>query len=186
MPDFDASPERLTSTSAGIVSRRAADSLASEWQSSQSSFTVLALRLCRWPMKCQRNASPWRACLASRSWARFSPTTSMPASARPPSSSTSTYFVAATIVTCCPPSSAWIRSRFERMFSADNAENALDSTWLSGSPVREEELRVAGGADVEAVDARDSGRAQRALGSAPQVEIAPAQDAKAEPPPERL
>ena len=32
-------------------------------------------------MKCQRNVSPCAACLASRSCARFSPTTSMPASA---------------------------------------------------------------------------------------------------------
>ena len=57
-PDFVGSPERLTSTSAGIVSLRAADSEASEWQSSQSSLTSGALRLCRWPMKCQRKASP--------------------------------------------------------------------------------------------------------------------------------
>ena len=57
-PDFEASPERFTSTSAGIVSFLAADSEASEWHSSQSSLTSGALRLCRWPMKCQRKASP--------------------------------------------------------------------------------------------------------------------------------
>jgi hypothetical protein len=58
MPDFDSSPERLISISAGIARRLAADSDASEWQSSQIALTVLALRLCRWPMKCQRKASP--------------------------------------------------------------------------------------------------------------------------------
>ena len=104
IPDFDSSPERLTSTSAGIVSFFAADSLESEWQSSQSSFTTAALRLCRWPMKCHRKASPWRACLAARSCARFSPTTSIPASASAPRSSGSTYLVAATIVTSGPSS----------------------------------------------------------------------------------
>jgi hypothetical protein len=66
MPDFDFSPDRLTSTSAGIVSRFAEDSLASEWHSSQRLLTVFALRLWRWPMKCQRNASPWRAYFAQR------------------------------------------------------------------------------------------------------------------------
>ena len=60
---------------------------------------------------------------------------------------------AATIVTS-GPSSERMRSRFERTVSADNAENALDSTGLSGPSVREEEVGVAGGAEVEAVDAR--------------------------------
>src|SRR5581483_6940331 len=32
-------------------------------------------------MKCQRNAPAWRSCFARRSWSRFSPTTSTPASA---------------------------------------------------------------------------------------------------------
>ena len=26
-------------------------------------FTTFALRLCRWPMKCQRNTSPWSGVL---------------------------------------------------------------------------------------------------------------------------
>ena len=51
-------------------------------------------------MKCQRNASPYSACLRSRSCARFSPTTSTPASASIAISSTETYFVATTTVTC--------------------------------------------------------------------------------------
>ena len=42
-PDFDASPERLTSSSAGTVSRRAADSESSEWTSSQMPFTTFDL-----------------------------------------------------------------------------------------------------------------------------------------------
>ena len=58
IPDFELSPDRLTSTSAGTESRRAADSESSEWQSSQIPFTAFALRLWRWPMKCQRKASP--------------------------------------------------------------------------------------------------------------------------------
>ena len=41
-----------------MVSFAAADSEASEWQSSQIALTVFAFRLWRWPMKCQRNASP--------------------------------------------------------------------------------------------------------------------------------
>ena len=49
---------QMTSTSAGVSSRFAADSDESEWTSSQIRLTVFALRLCRWPMKCQRNVSP--------------------------------------------------------------------------------------------------------------------------------
>ena len=60
-------------------------------------------------MKCQRNASPYAACLAARSWARFSPTTSTPASARIAMSCSATYFVAATIVTAGPSSSRTVR-----------------------------------------------------------------------------
>ena len=56
-------------------------------------------------MKCQRKASPYAACFASRSWARFSPIVSMPASASVARSSTETYFVAATTVTLGPTSS---------------------------------------------------------------------------------
>ena len=57
-PDFDASPERFTSSSAGTVSLRAADSESSEWTSSQIGLTTFTLFDWRWPMKCQRNASP--------------------------------------------------------------------------------------------------------------------------------
>ena len=64
--------------------------------------------------------------------------------------------------------------------SADKPENALDATWLSCPSLREEEVRVAGGAEVEAVDARDAGRPQRALGGAPEVELPVADEAEAE------
>ena len=104
-PAFVGSPERLTSTSTGIVRRRAADSESSEWTSSQIPFTSPALFDWRWPMKCQRNALPYSACLAARSWARFSPTTSIPASASTAISSRATYLVAATMVTAGPSSS---------------------------------------------------------------------------------
>ncbi len=92
-----------------MVRRPAAEMLESEWQSSQSSDTSRAFRDWRWPMKCQRKLSPWSACLAARSWRRFSPTTSTPASASTPRSSALTYFVAATTVTP-GPTSARIRS----------------------------------------------------------------------------
>jgi hypothetical protein len=58
MPDFVASSARFTSSNAGIVSRSAAESDASEWTSSQMPFTTFTLFDCKWPMKCHRNASP--------------------------------------------------------------------------------------------------------------------------------
>src|SRR6187431_794739 len=136
-------------------------------------------------MKCQRKASPYAACLRSRSWARFSPTTSTPAAARRPMSSSATYFVAATIVTA-GPTSARIRSRFARTASGDTGDHSLDTPWLPGPAVREEALGVAERADVGAEHVVDPGRIQRALGSAPEVERAAADDVGPERRCERL
>src|SRR5215204_3610151 len=186
IPDLDASPARLISTSAGMARRRAADSLDSEWTSSQVSFTVFAFRLCRWPMKCQRNASPYRSCFAARSWARFSPTTWIPASARTAMSSGETYFVAATMVTSGPVS-ARMRSYRSRTSSASNkAEDAVGSARPARAPLREEEVRVAERAQVEPVDALAPGGTERALGGAPQVQLALVHQARAEAGLERL
>src|SRR3954471_2781661 len=178
-PDFDSSPERLTSTSAGISSRLAADSLERQSPSSQSRLPRFALRLCRWPMKCQRNASPWAACFASRSWARFSPTISIPASARAPSSSTETYFVAATIVTESPTSSR-IRSYRERISSGEVGKDSLDASRLGVAAMREEELGVARRAEVEALNLVDAGLPQGALCRLRQVEVPSVHDPGAE------
>ena len=95
-PDFDGSPERFTSISAGTVSRCAADTEASECTSSQIPLTTLALFALEVPDEVPPKRVAVTACLRSRSWARFSPTTSTPASARTPMSSSATYFVAAT------------------------------------------------------------------------------------------
>jgi len=107
-------------------SLRAADSESSEWQSSQSALTTGAFRLWRWPMKCHRNCGPYRSCLAWRSCARFSPTTSTPASASRPSSSTATYFVATTTVTSGPTSSL-MRAYRSRSSSIDVGNDSLAS-----------------------------------------------------------
>ena len=55
----------------------------------------MTLRLWSWPMKCQRNAPGYAVAFASRSWARFSPTSVIPASASVPISSSGTYLTAA-------------------------------------------------------------------------------------------
>ena len=65
-PPFDPSPARFTWTRAGISSRRAAESVSREWTSSQIRFTTFTLLDCRRPMKCQRKASPYSACFASK------------------------------------------------------------------------------------------------------------------------
>ena len=63
-PDFVASPERLTSTSAGTVEpargRLGVERVA---RARRCALTTFALFDWRWPMKCQRNASPYSACL---------------------------------------------------------------------------------------------------------------------------
>ena len=123
-------------------------------------------------MKCQRNASPYSACFASRSCARFSPTTSTPAS-------TSTAMSATRDV---------LRRRDDRHVRPDLRLDPLERARGSRqatqpitpctpraravAPVREEELRVAARAEVEPLDLRDAGRAERALGRRPEVEHA--------------
>src|SRR5580765_2171862 len=138
-------------------------------------FTTFALRLCRWPMKCQRNRSPWAACLASRSCARFSPTTSIPASARVAMSSTETYFVAATIVTSGPTSSRTRASR-AAICSADEAKDALGAARPAGAAFAEEEVCPAARAEVESIDGARSRVEGGPLGCGPQVELAAGDD----------
>src|SRR5436853_6952337 len=130
-------------------------------------------------MKCQRKASPYRVYLASRSCARFSPTTATPASASAASSSIATYFVATTMVTSSPTSSR-ARSYRSRSASTDVGNHSLPAGSSLISPVREESVGIARRADVEAVDAHDAGGPERALGRSPQIEPPVARDVVAE------
>src|SRR5215203_4544180 len=146
-------------------------------------LTSLALRLCRWPMKCQRKASPWAACFASRSCARFSPTTSIPASASAVMSSTATYLVAATIVTSGP---TWSRTRARRaaICSADNAEDPVCPSRPAGAPLGEEEIRAATRAEIHALDIGRTRIPRGLLRGSPEVELAFAEDSVSEAVPE--
>src|SRR5436190_102303 len=126
-------------------------------------------------MKCQRKRSPYRACFVSRSCARFSPTTSTPASARTPMRSAETYFVAATTVTPSPTSSR-IRSYRSATSSGDICDDPLNAPRLAVATVREEEVGVARCADVEPLDADAAGVAERPLGGGPEIEPAHADD----------
>ena len=137
---------------------------SSEWTSSHIAFTTFALRLWRWPMKCQRKVSPYTACFASRSCARFSPTTSTPAWASTPMSSTDTYFVAATTVTSGPTSARIARTA--RGSSHGRRRSSPGGRSGRVAAVREEELRVAAGAEIRALDVLDAGGAKRPLGGA--------------------
>src|SRR5262245_33577141 len=99
-------------------------------------------------------------------------------------SSSDTYFVATTTVTS-PPTSARTRSYAARTASGDTRHHSLPSRRAAVAAVREEELRVAGRAQVDALDLLDAGRAQRPLGRGPQVELAARDDVAAERLPER-
>src|SRR6478752_1357606 len=121
-------------------------------------------------MKCHRKASPYSACFASRSCARFSPTTVTPASISAAMSCSATYFVAATIVTCSPTRACTSATR-SRMTSGDCTDHSLDAALAAVSPMREEELGVAARAQVDTFDGCDSRVAQRALGRRPQIEV---------------
>src|SRR6476646_10505474 len=122
-------------------------------------------------MKCQRKASPYSACLASRSWARFSPTTVTPASASDPMSASETYFVAATTVTS-GPTCRCTSVRRERICSGDSTDHSLHAAGAAIAAVGEEELGVVARAEVEAVDATHARPAKRSFGSGPEIELA--------------
>src|SRR5215210_1087359 len=169
-PPFEPSPARFTCTSAGTSSRRAALCPSTECTSSQTRFTTFTLFDWSRPMKCQRNASPYSACLASRSWARFSPTTWTPASTRTRMSWRETYFVAATTVTP-EPTSARTRSYRSRTSAGDNTDDPLPAGDAGVAAVREEELRVARGAEVETLDRVRTGAPQQPLGGRPEIEL---------------
>src|SRR5712691_1655828 len=103
----------------------------------------------------------------------------MPASARTRISATETYFVAATIVTS-EPTSARIRSYRSRTASGDIRNHSLTTGDAVVATVREEELRVAGGAEIGALDVGYAGFAERLFRGVPQVEVAPVNDVAAE------
>src|SRR3954447_18312238 len=120
-------------------------------------------------MKCQRKASPYTACFASRSCARFSPTTSTPASASTAMSASATYLVAATTVTA-GPTSARTRSYRSRTSAGDNTDDSLSARDAAVAAVGEEEVRVARRAEVHPLDRARARAPQRALGGGPEVE----------------
>src|SRR3712207_297984 len=126
-------------------------------------------------MKCQPNTLAYRACLARRSWRRFSPTVSTPASARIAISSSGTYLVATTIVTPGPISSR-TRARFARTTSAESGNDPLPSGPAAVPAVREEKLGLAGGAALAPLDPLDAGRAKDELGREREVEPPGADD----------
>src|ERR687891_1359666 len=159
MPSFESSPATFTwiSTSgAGFCSsRRNAESDAIEWISRTFGAMSFSLRLWRAPMKSHVNRSRCCSCLASRSCARFSPTSSMPASASAGRSPTSTYFVAASTSTSGPIRSR-TRSRLRRTVSASIQHDhpRLAPCEAVVAAVGEVEIGVAAGAAVEVLDLR--------------------------------
>src|SRR6476646_7183773 len=108
----------------------------------------------------------------------------MPASARAAMSSSDTYFVAATTVTSGPTSALICLNRV-RICSEDVGNHPLTACASRVAPVREEQVRVAGRAEIGALDVGDARGVQRALGGGPQVEPAVAEDVGAVPVAER-
>src|SRR6188768_1942629 len=104
---------------------------------------------------------------------------SIPASASVAMSSTDTYFVAATIVTFEPTSSR-TRARRAAICSADNAKDALRSSWPAGPALGEEEIRAAACAEVDPLDRLRARVEGCLLGGGPQIELAAVDDAVAE------
>src|SRR5919109_5199908 len=124
-------------------------------------------------MKSQVNRSPCASCLASRSCARFSPTSSIPASASAGRSPASTYFVAARISISVPICSR-TRSRLRRTRSGSIAHDdaRLAAGHAAVAAVGEVELRLAARAAVGVLDVGDPGGYELLDDDAPQVEQA--------------
>src|SRR5829696_2663015 len=110
-------------------------------------------------MKSQVNRSPCASCFASRSCARFSPTSSIPASARAGRSPASTYLTAASISMSGPICSRTDSSlRRTRSGSIAHDDARLAAGHASVAAVGKVELRLAAGAPVHVLDVRDPGR----------------------------
>src|SRR4051794_2938561 len=132
----------------------------------------LSLRLWRAPMKSQVKRSPQRPCFASSSWARFSPTSSMPPSASAGSSSASRYLIAASTSTSAPIFSR-TRSRFSRTRFASGIEHCQPGLAPGASlvaAVREVEVRPAARAVVDLLDLLDAARCELLRDDLSQVE----------------
>src|SRR5918999_4175719 len=176
-PSFEFSPATLTwiSTSgAGFCSsRRRADSDAIEWISRTFGAMSFSFRLWRAPMKSHVNRSRCSCCFARRSWARFSPTSAMPASASAGRSPASTYFVAASTSTSGPIRSL-TRSRLRRTVSAsiEHDHPRLAPRKPVVAAVGEIEVGVAARAAVEVLDLGDPGGGEPRVDHLAQVEHA--------------
>src|SRR5919106_4138989 len=177
MPSFESSPATFTwiSTSgAGFCpSRRSADSDAIEWISRTFGATSLTFRLWSWPMKSQVNRSPCASCFASRSWARFSPTSSMPASASAGRSAASTYLTAARISMSgpiCSRTDSSLRRTCSESIAHDDARLAAGHATVA--PVREIQLGLAAGAAVHVLDLGHARRGELRGYDDPEVEHA--------------
>ena len=138
-PALASSPATSTSTSTRVSgvpccsSRRSAESDATEWISSTCGTMSLTLRLWSWPMKCQRKTPGYASALATRSCARFSPSSVTPASASTPSSSSGTYLTAAS--SSASPISERMRSAFSRTRAASRPVISSRHTTPAWRPV---------------------------------------------------
>ena len=81
-----------------------------------------------------------------------------------------TSFVAATTVTDGPTAACTWAKRL-RILSGESTDHPLHPARAPVAAVREEQLRVVAGAQVDALDPFDPGGEEGALGSAPEVEL---------------
>src|SRR6266511_941819 len=132
-------------------------------------LTTFSLFDWRRPMKCQRTASPYSAYFASRSCARFSPTTSTPASTSTARSGSGTYLVAATTVTRSP-TCACTRARRSRSSGGDSTHESLRPAAGPVAAVREEQIGVAARAQIDPLDVLDARTEQSTLSRGPQIQ----------------
>src|SRR4051812_3324321 len=180
IPAFPSSSATFTWTSTSSTgccsSRFSTESDATEWIRRTLGATSLILRLWSAPMKSQLKSSRCASCFATKSWARFSPTSSTPASARTGSSSAGTYLIAAQISTS--PMRSRTDSRLLRIRAASRPLNCSGTQHQPGLPprdagiatVREVQILPAARAAVEVLDLLDAAGAQLVLGDDPQVE----------------
>src|SRR4051812_639760 len=122
------------------------------------------------------------AALASRSWARFSPASVMPASARTPICSSGTYLVAARISTDSP-TCARTSARLARTRSTTSGATPRPpgGRWCRGRAGARRTARTAGGAQAAVVDLGDARGLEAAARRELEVEVPAAGDLGREP-----
>ena len=147
-------------------------------------FTTFALRLCRWPMKCQRNRLAV-GCVLGLEVLRAVLAHDVDSSLGQCGHVVDGDVLRGGEIVTSGPTSSRTRASRAAICSADEAKDALCPARPAGAALAEEEVGPASRTEVEPIDGARSGIERSLLGCGPEVELAPGDDSISETRPVR-